>query len=145
MNLGELDTKTVVTGVIILVTGGFSAFGAYVGSEVFLNDSSNIGDLITAVSEGDAQGIVDNLFGSEENTENADQTDTEQTESVETAETQISLADARQAALDFVGEGEIINSQESNLDAYAFEFEVELSDGTIENVFVANDGSVDLR
>lgn len=145
MDLGDFDTKTVVTGIGILLVGGFGAFATFAGSELLLNDSSNVGDLVTAVSEGDVQGVVDNLFGDETaaESENINTSEEEQVED-NSPETQISLSDARQAALDFVGEGEIISSQESTLDAYAFEFEIELSDGGTETVFVDNNGNADL-
>lgn len=142
MDLGDLDTKTVIAGLGILLTGGLGAFIVFAGSETFINPNSNVGDLVASATQGDVDGVINNLIGDETSTSNS----TEESSSASELESNsISLADARMAALDFVGGGEIISSNESSLSAYAFEINILLPDGGEQTVFVANDGSVELK
>lgn len=130
-----MDVKELGVGIGILLTGGTTAALLYFGSILLLPDSNNQ-SLAETIEQIQNEGLGSLIQSNER-----------QEEPINSAEKQdnISLSEAQQIALDFIGEGEVNGIIESSNFGVAWEVTVELSDGSTQIVEISDSGEAQIK
>lgn len=141
-----MEARELLVGGGILMTGGTTAALIYFGSILLFPDTNiDLGETVSQIQNGDIESLLNENLGAVAGEEAEVTPLSEQPAPASIPDDGISLSEAGDLALDYVGEGSVSNVSESDDFGVAWEVTVELGDGSEEIVLVSSAGDTQLK